>query len=86
MHRLTASEARRRWLQILDRVAAGEPILIEHKGRGILLRREDDAEIARDVPDYSAIIRPIDDMGQADEWGWEWDEAGGLRPRSAADE
>lgn len=81
MNRITASEARRRWFQILDRVADGEVIVIERKGRRILLRREEEEDLASEVPDYSALIRPIEDVNRADEWGWEWTESEGLRPR-----
>ena len=83
---ITASEARRHWFQLLDRVAAGETIVIERKGRQILLRREEEETISRDTPDYSAIIRPLGDVNCADEWGWGWSEAKGLRPRTASDE
>jgi hypothetical protein len=79
MTQITASEARRNWFQLLDRVAAGETIVIERKGRRLLLCRDE-------IPDYSAIIRAVADVSRADDWSWDWDHEGGLRPHDAGDE
>lgn len=81
MKRITASEARRCWFQILDRVAAGEVMMIERKGRRIVLRREEEQERTGALPDYAALIRPLADVDRADGWSWEWVEEGDLRPR-----
>ena len=75
---MTASEARRNWFRVLDRVAAGEIVVIERGGRRIVLRREEDRE--SEVPDYSQVIRPRTDVDRADEWSWEWREGEGLSP------
>lgn len=72
MKRITASEARRRWFEILDRVAAGESVVIDRKGRRIVIRREETP--ASEVPDYGEIIRPLGSVDDADRWSWEWDE------------
>ena len=37
MKKLTASEARKNWFQVLDEVAAGEVVVLERKGKMILL-------------------------------------------------
>jgi antitoxin (DNA-binding transcriptional repressor) of toxin-antitoxin stability system len=78
MKRITASEARRNWFEVLDRVAAGEVLMIERHGRWIVLRREEAP--AGSVQDYSALIRAVDDVSRADEWTWDWTEEGELRP------
>ncbi len=79
---MTASEARRNWFRVLDEVIAGEVVVIERKGRRVVLRREaKDAMVMKDSPDYAALIR-VADLEAADTWGWEWDEDGGwVNPR-----
>lgn len=86
MKRITASEARRNWFQLLDRVAAGEVLMIERKGRRVVLRREEKPESGGALPDYTALIRPVVDVNRADSWRWEWTEDGDLTPVSDADE
>lgn len=80
MKRITASEARRNWFQLLDRVAAGEVMMIERNGRRIVLRREGELEDAGPSPDYRPLIRAIADANRADEWSWEWTDRGELHP------
>lgn len=80
MKRITATDARRHWFEVLDRVAAGEVMMIERNGRRIVLRREDEQEGAGPLPDYAALIRPLADTNRADDWSWEWTEEGGLHP------
>jgi antitoxin (DNA-binding transcriptional repressor) of toxin-antitoxin stability system len=80
MKRITASEARRHWFTVLDRVAAGEIMVIERKGRRIVLRREEEQERTLELPEYTALIRPVADVNRADDWSWEWTEEGELRP------
>lgn len=72
MKRVTASEARRNWFRLLDEVAAGAVVVIERKGRRIVLRREErTAERPRELPDYSNVLRaPAAD--EADRWSWTW--------------
>lgn len=79
--RITATQARRHWFEVLDRVAAGEVMMIERHGRRIVLRREEAP--AAPVRDYSALIRPVVDVNRADAWSWEWTEDGELRPGEA---
>ena len=86
MKRITASEARRNWFQVLDRVAAGEVMMIERNGRRIVLRREEEPARPGTLPDYSALIRPVADVDRADDWSWEWTEEGELRPGGGAGE
>ena len=73
MKRLTASQARRNWFRLLDEIAAGEVVVIERKGRRIVLRREQENAEARTEasPDYSALLR-VPDAERADRWGWVW--------------
>jgi len=81
MKRVTASEARRDWFRLLDEVAAGEVVVVERKGRRIVIQRETKARAADpSVPDYSAVLSvPAAEL--ADTWTWEWDgPEGELRP------
>lgn len=80
MKRVTASEARKNWFQLLDEVAAGEVVVIDRKRKRLVLRRE---KIARNaVPDYSNLLQ-VRDPDEADAWHWEWQGPGRkLRPRT----
>ena len=70
--RVTASDARRRWFELLDEVADGEVLVVERKGRRLVMRREDAAARAPDpVPTYRDVLR-VPDLDQADGWGWVW--------------
>jgi antitoxin (DNA-binding transcriptional repressor) of toxin-antitoxin stability system len=81
MKRVTASEARKHWFRLLDEVAAGETVVIERKGRRIVIRREAARPGASRRPDYAALLQ-VRDPDQAEEWGWEWEgPEGGLKPR-----
>lgn len=73
MKRVKASEARTQWFRLLDEVAAGEVVVVERRGRQIVLRREDPAASAASepVPDYTELLK-VPDADQADAWGWEW--------------
>jgi hypothetical protein len=71
MKRMTASEARRRWFSVLDRVARGEVIAVERAGRLIVLRREDPPSKDMIPPDYSSVLS-VPDADDADQWGWDW--------------
>ncbi len=77
MKRVTATEARRNWFRLLDEVAAGETVVIERKGRRIVLRREEArrARGARSAEDYRGLLE-VPELERADAWGWEWKEAG----------
>lgn len=72
MKRVTASEARRNWFQLLDQVLEGEVVAIVRKGARIIIRREAGFEAGREPPDYSGIIR-VRDADEADLWGWDWE-------------
>jgi antitoxin (DNA-binding transcriptional repressor) of toxin-antitoxin stability system len=72
MRYLRASDARRRWFELLDEVIAGEEVVIERKGHRIVLRS--DTQPARDgidIPDYSDVLE-TKSLDRADRWGWEW--------------
>lgn len=80
MKRLTASEARREWFRLLDDVAAGEVVVIERRGRRIVIRREDRPSRRRRGPDYRDFLR-VRDADHADHWTWEWSEVHGAELR-----
>lgn len=73
MKRVTATDARKNWFRLLDEVAAGEVVVIERKGRRLVLRRDDerDDEAVGVGSDYSELI-DVPDVHEADEWGWRW--------------
>lgn len=72
MKRVTATQARRNWFRLLDEVAAGEVVVIQRKGRRIVLRREEEVpEREAELPDYGALLS-APDADRADEWGWDW--------------
>jgi hypothetical protein len=71
MKRVTASEARKQWFRLLDEVAAGEVVILERKGRRLVLCREDAKVGERTVPDYRKLIR-APDADHADQWSWDW--------------
>ena len=77
---MTASEARRRWFELLDRVAAGEAMVIEHNGYRIILRRDDGPARGASTPDHSALLVPLGDAERAAEWSWRWSADAGLLP------
>ncbi|MGH2625829.1 MAG: hypothetical protein ACRDHY_04170 [Anaerolineales bacterium] len=84
MKEVTASEARRQWFRLLDEAAQGEVIVVQRKGRRLVLRREDvgkaDASAAR--PAYRRLLR-VPRADQADRWSWVWKAERGLVPRRA---
>lgn len=82
MKRMTASEIRQNWFRVLDQVAEGEVVVLERKGRRLVVMRQDEETESSTVgiPDYSDVISSPDADG-ADEWTWHWDEAtGGIQP------
>ena len=77
MKRVTASEARRNWFQLLDEVAQGERIVIERRGRRIVVLCEDLTETgpSEATPDYSKLLQ-VPNAEEADLWSWSWSEDG----------
>lgn len=73
MKRVTASEARRNWFRLLDEIAGGEVIVIQRRGKRLVLRCEelDQDMLGLEVADYKDLLRVPDPEG-ADEWRWEW--------------
>jgi hypothetical protein len=72
MKRVTASDARRRWFELLDEVAGGEVLVVERKGRRLVMRREEGGRRgAAPPPDYRDVLR-VPDLDEADRWGWVW--------------
>lgn len=73
MKRVTATEARKQWFRLLDEVAAGEVVILERKGRRLVLRREDTKKetAERRSFNYRQLLR-APDAEQADQWTWDW--------------
>jgi antitoxin (DNA-binding transcriptional repressor) of toxin-antitoxin stability system len=73
MKRVTPTQARRHWFRLLDEVADGEVVLIERKGRRIVLRREEGRRsgTAPSPEDYRRLLT-VPDLDRAETWGWEW--------------
>ena len=73
MRRVTASQARKNWFNLLDDVVAGEVVVVERKGVRVVLRREDalDAEAEGALPDFRSLIE-APSVDEADQWNWEW--------------
>lgn len=71
MKQVTASEARRNWFRLLDEIAQGEVVVLERKGRRIVLRSEEDEATAAEPSDYRQLLQLPDAEG-ADRWSWEW--------------
>lgn len=83
MKSVTASEARRNWFRLLDEVLEGEVVVLERKGRRIVLRCEKRRRGAKrkKIPDYRKILGS-ENVDEADRWGWEWlPDTGALSPR-----
>ncbi|MBN2498975.1 MAG: hypothetical protein JXR96_30580 [Deltaproteobacteria bacterium] len=79
MKRVTATEARKSWFKLLDEVADGEVVVVERRGRRLVIRCEDgEADAAAGVPDYRGMLKATH-ADQADRWGWDW-AAGELVP------
>jgi hypothetical protein len=62
MKKITASEARKHWFRILDGAAQDEGIVLERKGRRLVLHREelDEPGAAAKGPDYRRLLRAPD--------------------------
>ena len=85
MKKVTASEARKRWFRLLDDAASGEVIVVERKGRRLVLRREEPIEIGKvgQARAYRRLLRARN-ADEADRWSWQWRGTAGLLPRRAA--
>jgi hypothetical protein len=68
-----ASEARKRWFQLLDDALRGEVIAIERNGQRIVLRREEPAKgkNAKASEQYKKMLK-VPRADEADQWSWEW--------------
>jgi antitoxin (DNA-binding transcriptional repressor) of toxin-antitoxin stability system len=80
--RMTASEIRRNWFRVLDEVLAGETVVIERRGRRVILSAEvpGSERTGPRRPDYSRVLRG--DLDDADRWSWDWPgDDGEVEPR-----
>jgi prevent-host-death family protein len=70
---MTASDARKNWFRLLDEVASGEVVVIERRGRRVVLRSEamSAARSSEKLPDYRKILQ-VPEEESADAWSWEW--------------
>ncbi len=73
MKRVTATEARKNWFRLLDEVANGEVVVVERKGRRLVLQCEERNrdDVTAGVPDYRRFLQ-VPDADEADRWGWDW--------------
>lgn len=74
MKNVNASEARKHWFRLLDEALAGEVIIVQRKGRRLVLRRDESRKSSngRAGPRYKKLLR-VPNLDQADRWTWEWD-------------
>ena len=73
MKTVTPSQARKNWFRLLDEAAEGEVIVIERKGRRLVLQREPGKKT--EIPSYQGLIEAAD-VARADAWSWEWSPEG----------
>jgi hypothetical protein len=81
-----ASEARKHWFRLLDEALGGEVIVVQRKGRRLVLRLEESNEKGNgsDTRRYKKLLR-VSDADRADRWSWEWrGPEGGLVSRRRA--
>jgi hypothetical protein len=77
MKYVTASEARKKWFQLLDEAAGGEVIAIRRDDKELILKA---AKRKQAPPNYKSLI-DFKDADDADVWGWEWKGPGRLNTR-----
>ncbi|MGH2395896.1 MAG: hypothetical protein ACRDFW_02690 [bacterium] len=70
---MNASEARKQWFRLLDEALRGEVIVVQRKGRRLVLRREElkDAGDRAGARQYKRLLR-APGADEADRWSWEW--------------
>ncbi|HKY10085.1 MAG TPA: hypothetical protein VJQ55_17685 [Candidatus Binatia bacterium] len=73
MKNVNASEARKHWFRLLDEALSGEVIVVQRKGRRLVLRREDakDKKSGSTARQYKKLLR-VPNADRADQWSWEW--------------
>lgn len=70
---MSAPKTRKNWFRLLDEVASGEVVVIECRGRRVLVQRDEKAEarLAKKVKDYRKLLQ-VPEEESADAWSWEW--------------
>ncbi|MCI0545682.1 MAG: hypothetical protein L0027_00175 [Candidatus Rokubacteria bacterium] len=73
MKKVTASEARKQWFRLLDEALQGEVVVVERKGRRVVLRPEASkrAAAAPAARRYRRLLR-VPRPDEADRWTWQW--------------
>ena len=73
MKNVNASEARKHWFRLLDEARDGEVIVVQRKGRRLVLRREESNEKKNgsETRRYKNLLR-VPNADRADQWSWEW--------------
>jgi antitoxin (DNA-binding transcriptional repressor) of toxin-antitoxin stability system len=72
MKNVNASEARKNWFRLLDEALDGEVIVVQRKGRRLVLRREEAKDRKSSQSGrYKTLLR-APQADRADQWSWEW--------------
>ena len=73
MRNVNASDARKHWFRLLDEALNGEVIIVQRKGRRLILRREESNKNRKTLesPQYKNLLR-VPNADHADRWTWEW--------------
>jgi antitoxin (DNA-binding transcriptional repressor) of toxin-antitoxin stability system len=73
MRNVNASDARKHWFRLLDEALNGEVIIVQRKGRRLVLRREESAKNRKgsEASRYKNLLR-VPNADHADRWTWEW--------------
>ena len=73
MRNVNASDARKHWFRLLDEALNGEVIIVQRRGRRLILRREEADKNRKgcESPQYKNLLR-VPNADHADRWSWEW--------------
>jgi len=73
MGNVNATDARKHWFRLLDEALNGEVIIVQRRGRRLILRREESDKNRKgsESPQYKNLLR-VPNADHADRWSWEW--------------
>lgn len=77
MKQVGATEARKDFFKLLDKVVEGETVVIKRKGVNLRLVREPQVKKKSKKIQYHRYIQGAVD--QADQWNWVWSPSEGLK-------